>query len=277
LRLIIKKEKHMKQYSPIINVMLMAARKSSRGLVRDFGEIENLQVSRKGPKDFVSEADFRAEKILIRELQKAHPDYAILSEESGLIEGSNPEYRWIIDPLDGTTNFLHGFAYFCTTIALERKLANGKREIIAAVTESPILKETFWAEKGQGSWLESAELGGAMRLRVGARSRISDALFGVGSLSTDIKYAGGIASEVAATRCMGSTALALAYVAAGRLDCFVHNGSFPWDIAAGVLLINEAGGSVSDLQGQNKMFETKSIMASNSDLNPLLLKKISEK
>jgi myo-inositol-1(or 4)-monophosphatase len=267
----------MKQYSPIINVMLGAVRKSSRGLARDFGEVENLQVSRKGPKDFVSAADIKAESVIIRELQKAHPDYSILSEESGLIEGSNPEYRFIIDPLDGTTNFLHGFAFFCTTIALEKKYPNGKREIIAAVTESPMLKETFWAEKGKGAWLESADLSGSVRLRVGARTKISESLFCIGSLAGDLKYTNAIASDAVATRCLGSTALVLAYVAAGRIDCFVNTGSYPWDFAAGILLISEAGGTVTDFSGQNKIFETKSIVASNGDLNPLLLKKISGK
>jgi myo-inositol-1(or 4)-monophosphatase len=265
----------MEQYSPIINVMMMAIRKSSRGLVRDFGEVENLQVSRKGPKDFVSEADMRAEKTLIKELQKARPEYAILSEESGLIAGTDAEYRWIIDPLDGTTNFLHGLAYFCTTVALERKHPNGKREIIAAVTEAPILKETFWAEKGNGAWLESGEVNGASRLRVGARTRLVDSLLGVGSLNTDMKNIANLTVEVAATRCLGSTALALAYMAAGRLDCFIQNGCYPWDIAAGVLFVSEAGGYCSDLRGQNKMFETKTIIAANSDLSPLLLKKVS--
>ncbi|MCE3232942.1 MAG: extragenic suppressor protein SuhB [Rickettsiaceae bacterium] len=266
----------MKQHSPIITIMLEAVRKSSRGLVRDFGEVENLQVSRKGPGDFVSAADFRSEKILIRELQKAYSEYSILSEESGLIEGTDNEYRWIMDPLDGTTNFLHGLSYFCTTIALEKKYPNGRREIIAAVTESPILQETFWAEKGKGAWLESGHVNGSMRLRVGARTKISEALLAIGSFSTDIKSVSKVSGEAVATRCLGSTALALAYVAAGRLDCFVHSGGYPWDIAAGVLLMTEAGGYVSDFRGTNKMFETRTIVASNSDLNPLLIKKISE-
>jgi myo-inositol-1(or 4)-monophosphatase len=257
-----------------MNVMLGAVRKASRGLARDFGEVENLQVSRKGPKDFVSAADFKAEKTLIKELQKAHPDYPILTEESGLIEGENKEYRWIIDPLDGTNNFLHGFSFFCTTIALEKKYPNGKREIIAAVTDSPILKETFWAEKGQGAWLESGDISGSQRLRVGARNKISDSLLAIGSFAADAKRASAIANEAVATRCLGSTALALAYVAAGRIDCFVQEGAYPWDIAAGVLLMSEAGGYVSDLQGGKKMFESKTIIASNSDLNSLIVKKI---
>ena len=266
----------MERYSPVIKVMLDSVRKSSRGLVRDFGEIENLQVSRKGPKDFVSSADLRAEKIIIRELQKARPGYSILSEETGLIKGDDKEYRWIIDPLDGTMNFLHGFSFFCSTIALEKTLPNGKTEIIAAVTEAPILRETFWAEKGAGAWLETAEIINSTRLRVGARTKMSDSLLIIGSYSNDIKAGSQLTTSVAAMRCVGSTALALAYTAAGRFDSFVHEGCCPWDIAAGILLMKEATGHVSDSKGKQKMFENKSIVATNCDLHPLVLKKMSK-
>ncbi len=252
--------------------MLKAARNASKKLVRDFGEVENLQVSQKGPKDFVSAADLRAEEGLIFELKKARSSYSILSEEAGLIEGDDAEHRWIIDPLDGTTNFLHGVSTFCTTLALEKTLPNGKKEIIAAVTESPILKETFWAEKGAGAWYETADRAGVFKLRVGGRKKLIDSLLCVGSFLNDFQHLKDLPSQVCATRCIGSTALALAYVAAGRFDCFVQKGAQPWDLAAGLLLVKEAGGTVSDLQGSEKMFSDKSVVAANENLHHLILK-----
>jgi myo-inositol-1(or 4)-monophosphatase len=265
----------MEVYPATIKIMMDAVRKSSRGLVRDFYEIENLQVSKKGPKDFVTSADLKAESILIRELQKARPEYSILSEEAGFINGQDDEFCWIIDPLDGTNNFMHGFAFFCINIALEKKLPNGKKEIIAAVTHSPILKETFWATKAGGAWFESAEISGATRLRVSSRVKLSESLLAIGTFGGDLKENALLASEFKAIRCTGSTALALAYTAAGKFDCFIHNGAKSWDIAAGVLLISEARGCVSDTKGKKKMFETQSIIATNGDIEHLVLKKLS--
>ncbi len=266
----------METYSPVIRVIMDAIRKSSRGLVRDFGEVENLQVSRKGAKDFVTSADLRAESAIIKELQKARPSYSILSEEAGYIKGDDKEYCWIIDPLDGTNNFMHGFGFFCTTVALEKTLANGKKEIVAAVTEAPILRETFWAEKGRGAWMETAEKSGATRLKVSARTKLSDSLLAIGSFNSDVQGDGSILGEFVANRCNGSTALGLAYTAAGKFDCFIHNGAKPWDIAAGVLLVLEAKGAVSDIKGGQKMFETNGVIAANSDIHSLFLKKMSK-
>lgn len=264
----------MHTYPPVIKIMLDASRKAARGLVRDFGEVENLQVSKKGAKDFVTSADLRAESVIIRELQKARPGYSILSEEAGYIKGDDEEYCWIIDPLDGTNNFIHAYGFFCINIALEKTLYNGKKEIVAALTEAPILKEIFWAEKGSGAWLETAEVSGAARLRVSARTKTSESLLAIGSFNSDIKNNPAFLNNFMATRCTGSTALALAYTAAGKFDCFIHNGAKPWDIASGVLLINEAKGAVSDISGRQKMFEDNSIFAANSDLHPQVLKKI---
>ncbi|MDA0782573.1 MAG: inositol monophosphatase family protein [Rickettsiales bacterium] len=264
----------METYPAVVKIMMDAIRKASRRVVRDFYEVENLQVSKKGARDFVTSADLKAESILIAELQKAREGYSILSEEVGFIKGSDEEYCWIIDPIDGTNNFMHGFPYFCITIGLEKKLPNGQREIIAGVTEAPILKETFWAAKGLGAWLETADTNGSTRLRVSSRTKLSESLLSVGSFSTDIKENSDITQEFMATRCIGSTALAIAYTAAGKFDCFIHNGAKPWDIAAGVLLISEAKGVVCDINGKKKMFENNSIIASNADIEPLLMKKL---
>lgn len=262
----------MRQYSANITVMMKAAEKAAKGLIRDFGEIEKLQVSQKGPKDFVSTADTKAEKTILKELTEARPGYGILSEESAEVKGDG-EHRWIIDPLDGTMNFLHGVPMFCTTIALEKKLPSGRREIIAAVTSAPILKCTFWAEKGQGAWLERWDHSGSERLRVAARKKLSDALLGVGHLEDALNISG----EMVGTRCLGSTALALAYVASGNLDCFIQKGAAAWDVAAGILLINEAGGYCSDEQGRDKMIENRTIVAANEDLHVKLLRRIAGK
>lgn len=263
----------MQQYSPYIKVMLDATRKASRGLARDFGEVENLQVSKKGPKDFVSSADMKAEKTIIYELQKARPEYSILSEEAGAMKGTDADHCWITDPLDGTMNFLHGVSLFCTTIALQKTI-NGKKEIIAAVVESPITKEIFWAEKGKGAWLETGEVSAGIRLRVGARTRLPESLLGVGSVQKDVPAIGALVGQVQGVRCLGSTVLGLAYVAAGRLDGFVHSSCYPWDMAAGILLVREAGGYVSDIKGKDAMFETQTIVATNADLQPLILREM---
>lgn len=258
----------MPYLSPALNVMTTAARKAGRGLIRDFGEIENLQVSRKGPADFVSTADERTERILIQELTKARPGYNFLVEETGAIEGPDKTHRFIIDPLDGTTNFLHGLPHFAISIALERE-----RQLVSAVVYNPVTDEMFTAERSHGAYLHNK------RLRVAARTSLNDAL-----IATGIPFRGRPGHErfleelppiMAATsglRRFGSAALDLAWVAAGRFDAFWERGLAPWDVAAGMLLVREAGGVVSDLAGGERALETGDILVANETLHPQLLK-----
>src|SRR6202030_454052 len=241
--------------SPILNVMGNAALKAARGLIRDFGEVEQLQVSVKGPGEFVSAADLKAERILKAELKKARPGYAMLFEEGGAESGSDPRHRWIVDPLDGTTNFLHGIPHFAISIALERD-----GEIVAGVIYEPIRNEMYWAEKGLGAFLNDR------RLRVSGRRQLGDALIGTGMPFAErgdaAAYLATLAAVMPATagvRRAGAAALDLAYVAAGRLDGFWEFGLQPWDIAAGLLLVREAGGYVSDLSGGQTMMTSGDI------------------
>jgi myo-inositol-1(or 4)-monophosphatase len=252
--------------SAIINVMTRAAERAAKGLVRDFGEVENLQVSRKGPADFVSTADMQAERILREELHKARPDYGFLMEESGESGDKNARARWIVDPLDGTTNFLHGLAHWCISIALE-----GEGEIVAAVLYDPIKDEMFWAEKGAGAFVNSR------RLRVSARRNLSDCLIatgipfaGRGDADAYLPEMGRVMTKVAGIRRMGSAALDLAYVAAGRYDGYWESGLSPWDIAGGVLLVTEAGGFVTELDGGRDPILQGSVLAGNPHIHPLL-------
>src|SRR3954451_20903560 len=228
--------------SPIINVMGNAALKAARGLIRDFGEVEHLQVSVKGAGEFVSTADLKAERTLKTELKRARPGYAMLFEESGAEAGSDPRHRWIVDPLDGTTNFLHGIPHFAISIGLERD-----GEIVAGVIYDPTRDEMFWAEKGIGAYLNDR------RLRVSGRRRLGEALIATGipfrEHGNHPDYLAGLAAimvETSGVRRFGSAALDLAYVAAGRYDGFWEVGLQPWDIAAGLLLVREAGGYVTD-------------------------------
>ncbi|WP_027841006.1 inositol monophosphatase family protein [Pyruvatibacter mobilis] len=252
--------------SPVINVMVTAARKAARKLARDFGEVENLQVSRKGPGDFVSAADLRAEKIIFEELSKARPGYGFLMEESGAVEGPDKTHRWIIDPLDGTTNFLHGIPHFAISIALERdgQLVNG-------VIYNPVTDDLFVTEKGNGAYLNDR------RLRVAARTRLDEAVFATGipfkGLDWHAKFTreiDHIMPQVAGIRRFGAASLDLAWVAAGRFDGYWEHGLQPWDIAAGVLMVKEAGGFVSDINGADKKMDTNGIIAANADLLPHL-------
>src|SRR5437016_13934336 len=220
--------------------MTSAALKAARGLVRDFGEVEQLQVSVKGPGEFVSAADLKAERIIKAELRKARPGYAMLFEESGAEPGSDPRHRWIVDPLDGTTNFLHGIPHFAISIALERD-----GEIIAGVVYEPTRDEMYWAEKGAGAYLNDR------RLRVSARRQLAESVVGTGLPFRDGAdqpvYLGTLAAVLPATsgvRRFGAAALDLAYVAAGRLDGFWEFGLSPWDIAAGLAAVRGAGGFV---------------------------------
>jgi myo-inositol-1(or 4)-monophosphatase len=258
--------------SPIINVMASAALKAARRLIRDFGEVEQLQVSVKGPGEFVSSADLRAEQVLRTELAKARPGYGMLMEESGTTPGSDTRHRWIVDPLDGTTNFLHGIPHFAISIALERD-----SEIIAGVIYEPLRDELFWAEKGGSAFLNDR------RLRVSARRNMGDAVIGTGMPFTGrgdhARYLATLAPIMAATsgvRRQGAAALDLAYVAAGRLDGYWEFGLSPWDIAAGIIIVREAGGYVTDLAGGHGMLESGDVLAANDHLHlPLagLLKK----
>jgi myo-inositol-1(or 4)-monophosphatase len=258
--------------SPIINVMAGAALKAARRLIRDFGEVEQLQVSVKGPGEFVSSADLRAEQVLRTELAKARPGYGMLMEESGTTPGSDTRHRWIVDPLDGTTNFLHGIPHFAISIALERD-----SEIIAGVIYEPLRDELFWAEKGGSAFLNDR------RLRVSARRNMGDAVIGTGMPFTGrgdhARYLQTLAPIMAATsgvRRQGAAALDLAYVAAGRLDGYWEFGLSPWDIAAGIIIVREAGGYVTDLAGGHGMLESGDVLAANDHLHlPLagLLKK----
>ena len=254
--------------SATINVMVRAAEKAGRLLIRDFGEVEQLQVSRKGPADFVSTADLKAENAIKGELQKARPEFGFLMEESGFSEGRDKGSRWIVDPLDGTTNFLHGLPHWAISIALERE-----GEIVSAVVYEPVRTEMFWAEKGQGCFLN------AQRLRVSERRRLDDSLVatgipfkGRGDHPAFLRQQTAVMAEVAGIRRFGSAALDLAYVAAGRYEGFWESGLSPWDIAAGILLVSEAGGFVTEIAGGRNPLYGPDLLAANSHLHRPLSK-----
>src|SRR5579864_50196 len=249
--------------SPVINVMAAAARKAARGLIRDFGEVEQLQVSLKGPGEFVSTADLHAERTLKAELTRARPGYGLLFEEEGAVEGSDPHHRWIVDPLDGTTNFLHGIPHFAISIALERD-----GEIVAGLVYEPTRDEMYSAEKGIGAYLNDR------RLRVSGRRQLGEALIatgipfgGRGDQPTYLATLLRVAAATSGVRRLGAAALDLAYVAAGRYDGYWEFGLFPWDIAAGLLLVREAGGFVSDLAGGQTMMTSGDVLAANGHLH----------
>ena len=253
----------MKLSSANINVMVKACRKAAKILIRDFGEIENLQVSFKGPGDFVTASDKKVEKILIEELLKARPNYSILSEETGRI--SNDEsFKWIIDPIDGTSNFLHGIPHFAISIGLEHN-----KEIICGIIYDPIKDEMFVAEKGNGSYLNN------QRIRVSSRSKLKDCLIVTGgprrnhkerdlALKEYDKFSSSVDIPV---RKMGSASLDMAYVAAGRFDGMWQRNLNYWDIAAGIIIIKEAGGFVTDFRGENEYIQNKTILVTNSKIN----------
>ena len=252
----------MSRPSPTVTVMMDAARAAGRRLIRDFGEVENLQVSRKGPSDFVSAADKKAEEIIRKSLEKTRPGYGFLLEEGGEVQGSDKTHRFIIDPLDGTLNFLHGIPHFSVSIGLER---DGK--LRAGVVFDPMRNECFWAEENQGAWLENK------RLRVGARRKLSEAVVttGIPQLGKNgaekfIDELVRVRAEVSAVRRFGSAALDLAWVAAGRFDGFWERDLQLWDIAAGFVLVQEAGGMTI---GLDKKDATKgSFVTANTSLAP---------
>ena len=258
--------------SALLNVMIQAARKAARSLKRDFGEVENLQVSLKGPANFVCAADRRAEEILRTELIRARPGYGFLGEEGGRLEGADKTHTWIVDPLDGTTNFLHGIPQFAISIALERDGV-----IVAGVIYNPANDELFTAERGKGAFLNDE------RLRVAARVRLSDAVIacglphhGRGDLELFRKELTAIQENVAGLRRFGAAALDLAWVAAGRFDAFWERDLKIWDIAAGLLMVREAGGFVSDLDGKDAMFAKGHIAAGNDAMHRAILRLVKE-
>ena len=256
--------------SALLKVMSDAARKAARGLNRDFGELSELQVSRKAPADFVSAADIKAEQTVFEALEKARPGYSFLGEERGLIEGTDKTHTWIVDPLDGTTNFLHAIPHFAINIALEREGV-----VVAAVTYNPVTNELFWAEKGKGCFVNDK------RLRVAGRKHLDESVLGTGipflghgQHARFLKELHQISQRVAGVRRFGAASLDLAYVAAGRLDGFWERDLKPWDMAAGVLLITEAGGKVTNAEGGDDIMGSGSICAANLELHPLLVEKL---
>ncbi len=254
--------------SALLNVMVQAATKAGRSLARDFGEVQNLQVSMKGPGDYVSQADRKAEEIIHSELSRARPGYSFLMEERGVVEGSDDQHRWIVDPLDGTTNFLHGIPLFAVSIALERQGV-----LVAGLIYNPAMDELYTAERGGGAFLNDR------RLRVSARRKLADSVIGTGVPHLGRGHHGNylvelrnVMGEVSGIRRMGAAALDLAYLAAGRLDGFWEDALQPWDIAAGMLLIREAGGFVTDKSGGQDIFDTGGIVAGNEAIHSALMK-----
>lgn len=248
---------------PLINVMEKAARSAARGLNRDLGEIENLQVSRKGPADFVSLADLRAEKVLRAELARARPKFGFLLEEGGEVAGEEAGSRWIVDPLDGTTNFLHGIPHFAISIAVEEH-----GELVAGLILAPAHDELFWAERGKGAYLNNK------RMRVSGRRDLGQAILATGvpfgtrpGREEILAILPEVMARTAGLRRFGSAALDLAYVAAGRYDAFWEFGLSPWDIAAGIVLVREAGGFVTPLSGRGDPLGAPAILAANDQLH----------
>jgi len=256
--------------SALLNIMVNAALKAGKGLVRDFGEVENLQVSRKGPADFVSVADQHAEKIVMDELVKARPTYSLLMEEGGEVKGTDGMHRWIVDPIDGTTNFLHAIPIFAVAIALER---NG--EIVASVIYNPVMDELFTAEKGSGAWLNNR------RLRVASRRHLADSVLVTGINSQgraldalQLRQLAHVTPAAAGIRRTGSISIDLAWLAAGRFDGVWEAGLKPWDVAPGLLLVREAGGFVTDYSGGNNSVDKGEVVAGNETVQSALLKAI---
>ena len=264
----------MRLNSPQMNIISRACMKASRSLIRDFGEIENLQVSSKGPGDFVSSADKRTEKIIIEELQKAHPDYGIITEETGIINKTNKDNRWIIDPIDGTMNFLNGIPQFAISIGYEEK-----NEIKCGVIFDPIKNEMFYAEKGNGAFLNNS------RIRVSKKKKIKDALLVTGGPKNSSKIKEKIFAEFikvsknvfSPIRKFGSAALDISYVACGRFDGYWQRELNYWDIAAGIIILKEAGGFVDFFETDNDAPLKKNILASNSNIHKELSDLVTKK
>ena len=254
-------------HSALLNVMIKAARLAGRNLKRDFGEVEKLQVSLKGPANFVTAADRKAEQVVREELAKARPGYGFLGEEGGMVAGPDKTHTWIVDPLDGTSNFLHGIPQFAVSIALQRD-----DTIVAGLVYNPATDELFTAERGKGAFLND------QRLRVAARRRLADSVvgcglphFGRGDLALSRNELSVVQERVAGLRRFGAAALDLAWVAAGRLDAYWERDLHPWDLAAGLLLVREAGGFVTDLDGGEAMLSKGHVIAGNEATHPELL------
>ena len=244
----------MNSISANLNIMIKASEKASKILIRDFGELEKLQVSKKGPKDFVTNADIKAEKIIIEELKKARPNYSIISEENGIEKNKDKSNTWIIDPIDGTINFLHGIPHFAISIALQFN-----NEIISGLIFDPIKNELFYAEKNNGSFINNH------RIRVSKKSNIDECLFASNNTQIDPK--------ILSTRNLGSAALDMAYVGMGRFDGYFQNDLHIWDLAAGIIIVKEAGGTVKDLD--LSQIENLKIRASSNAIYEKMLEKLS--
>ena len=242
----------MKSISANLNIMIKASEKASKILIRDFGELENLQVLKKGPHDFVTNADIKAEKIIIEELKKARPNYSIISEENGLEKNKDESNFWIIDPIDGTTNFLHGVPHFAISIALQ-----SNNEIICGLIFDPIKDELFYAEKNHGAYFNN------QRIRVSKKREINDCLFAVGK---------GKYNPDLICRRSGSAALDMAYVASGRFDGYFQNNLNLWDIAAGIIIVKEAGGIINEIDLSS--LKNIKVLASSAEINTKFIEKI---
>ncbi len=258
--------------SPIMNIMMKAAEKAGRSLIRDFGEVEQLQVSRKGPGDFVTAADKRAEEIIFEELKAARPSYSFLMEEGGVVEGTDTDNKWIIDPLDGTHNFMHGIPHWCISIALE---TNGRIE--AALVFDPVKHEMFRAERSNGAYL------GRNRLRVSNRQDMEMSTIAFGGAQLDpvkqavyIKELNAVSSLAPMARRFGAAALDLCYVAAGRFDGYWERGIHPWDVAAGILILKESGGFVTTIDNQDNPVYSRNIVSGNNDIHDKVKKILKE-
>lgn len=258
--------------SPLMTVMVEAVMKAAKGLRRDFGEIENLQVSRKGPGDFVSAADIKAEKVLREQLERARPDFGFVMEEGGVVEGKDQAHRWHIDPLDGTMNFLHGIPHWCVSVGLERDGV-----VVAGVVYDPAKDELFIAERGKGAFVNNR------RMRVSSRIDPMDCLVvtGLPSLGQKdhpayLRQLAAVMVSVASVRRTGAAALDLCYVAAGRFDGYWERGMKSWDLAAGSLMVREAGGFVSDAFGKDSVLDAETIVAGNEAGHQALLKILKE-
>ncbi len=266
----------MPSHSGLMTIIDRAARKAGAKLRRDFNEVQHLQVGRKGPADFVSKADRQAEDTLYNELDRARPGWGFLMEESGEIKGDEGKPRFIIDPLDGTTNFLHGMPHFAISIAVEEIMANGKPEITSALVYQPLTDESFWAEKGRGAWLQD------QRLRVSGRRNLDESVIatgipflGHGDFAQWSRIFGAVAPEVAGIRRFGAASLDLAWVAAGRFDGYWEADLQPWDVAAGMLIVREAGGFVTDFRGGDRAMERSEFLAGNDAIHSRLHKLVS--
>ena len=242
----------MKSISANLNIMIKASEKASKILIRDFGELENLQVSKKGPQDFVTNADIKAEKAIIEELKKARPNYSIISEENGVEKNKDESNFWIIDPIDGTTNFLHGVPHFAISIALQ-----SNNEIVCGLIFDPIKDELFYAEKNNGAYFNN------QRIRVSKKREINDCLFAIGK---------GKYNPDLICRRSGSAALDMAYVASGRFDGYFQNNLNLWDIAAGIIIVKEAGGIVNEIDLSS--LKNLKVLASSAEINTKYIEKI---